>query len=31
METYSKFKKLWGRVDEDLPAGTYEFQINDRK
>jgi hypothetical protein len=31
METYSTFRKLWGRIDEDLPVGTYEFQITDRK
>lgn len=26
-----RFKKLWGRIKEDLPAGKYTVTIDNRK
>jgi hypothetical protein len=31
METFPFFKKLWGIIDEDLPAGSYTFYIKNSK
>jgi hypothetical protein len=31
METFPFFKKLWGVINEDLPAGQYKFYINNGK
>ncbi len=27
METYNNFRKLWGRIEQDLPMGTYILKI----
>lgn len=29
METFPDFVKLWGHIDQDLPAGTYYIEITD--
>jgi len=29
METFSTFKKLWGRIDEDLDADLYYVEVHD--
>lgn len=31
METYSSFRKLWGRIDKDLMPGNYIFYVNESK
>ena len=27
----STFRKLWGRIDQDISPGNYTLQINNRK
>jgi hypothetical protein len=29
METYNNFRKLWGRIENDLPMGNYTLKIKD--
>lgn len=31
METFPEFKKIWGRIDVDLIAGVYKFNITNSK
>lgn len=31
VETFNHFRKLWGRIDHDLPKGTYTVLIQDSK
>jgi hypothetical protein len=30
METFPTFRKLWGKIEEDLLKGTYLLRINNR-
>lgn len=31
METFSSFRKLWGRIEQDLEPSTYTIEIEDSK
>ena len=31
MESFDNFRKLWGRINEDLAPGNYTIRVKNRK